>query len=96
MIYQNKRELAVAIDEVINKFKSIDFDITDIEGEYRKFIFILIRKGYKLIAYSPTGLVKSVYVPIDDCFCVDEHLQDLHGKCMESIYNSRRFDIEVD
>ena len=54
---------------------------------------MLVRKGYTLHATSPTRLIKSVSVPIDDAFCVDEHLQELNTLAEESIDNSKRYNV---
>jgi hypothetical protein len=94
MIYQNKKELAKALDEVINKFISLNISITDTKNEHHLMVFMLERKGYKLRAVSPTRKVKSVSIDIDDIFGIDEHLQDLHTYASDSINQSKRYNID--
>jgi hypothetical protein len=94
MIYQNKRELAVAMDDVISKFMSLNLDITDTENEHSLFVFTLERKGYQLRALSPTRLVKNASIPMEDCFSIDEHLQDLHEYCCLRINKSKRYKVK--
>jgi hypothetical protein len=91
MIYPNRKELAEEMDNVINKFMSLNIPIDDTKEEHSIMVFMLVRKGYTLHAKSPTRLIKGVSVPIDDVFCVDEHLQDLHTLAMQSIENSLRY-----
>ena len=91
MLYQNRKELAEELDNVIAEFMSLTMDIEDTEEEHDTAFFLLVRKGYTLHAQSPTRTIKSVSIPIDDTFCVDEHLQDIHTLAQDSIRDSKRY-----
>ena len=93
MIHQNRKDLAEELDTLIAKFISLSMDIADTKEEHSTTFFLLVRKGYTLHATSPTRLIKSVSVPIDDAFCVDEHLQELNTLAEESIDNSKRYNV---
>jgi len=93
MICQNIKELAQQTDECIQKFISLNIPITDTEGQHSLMVFMLERVGYKLYAKSCTTLIKNCFVHLDDAFSLDEHLQDLHSLCCESIMNSKRYGV---
>jgi hypothetical protein len=96
MIYENIRELSKAIDDVIANYLSINYPITDTENQHSLMVFMLVRKGYTLKAVSPTKLIKSTQISVDDIFCVDEHLQQLDELCRNSIRNSQRYALSCD
>ena len=91
MTYSNRKELAEEMDNVIARFMAFTVDINDTKKEHSSAFFHLVREGYKLCAKSPTRLIKSVSVPIDDVFSTDEHLQELHELAINSINNSTRY-----
>jgi len=94
MICQNMKELCEVCDKVISKFMSLNIPIEDTENEHSLMVFILERKGYKLKAYSSTRKIKSCIIDLDDCFSIDEILQDLHTMCEESIDQSKRYSVK--
>jgi hypothetical protein len=96
MVHQNIRDLAQEIDDVIAKYLSINYPITDTENQHSLMVFMLVRKGYTLRAMSPTRLIKSTQISIDDVYCVDEHLQQLDELCRNSISNSQRYALSCD
>ena len=94
MICQDIKELCGVCDKVILKFISFNIPIEDTENEHCLMIFMLERKGYKLKANSCTRKIKSCIIDLDDCFSIDEILQDLHTKCEESIEQSKRYSVK--
>jgi len=93
MIHQTVKELAQECDEAIAKFKSFNIDITDTENEHSLMVFLLVRHGYTLRAVSSGRAIKSCTIKLDDCFHLDELLQDLHTLCENSINNSKRYTV---
>lgn len=93
MIHQTVKELAQECDEVIRRFISLNIPITDTENEHNLMVFLLIRKGYKLYAQSSTKMIRCCEIELDDCFHMDEILQELHTKCCEAINNSKRYEV---
>ena len=94
MIHQTRKEMAAECDEAISKFMSLNFDIEDTEGEHNKMVFILRRHGYTLEAYSPTKEIKSCKQFLDDCYHLDDILQELHTDCINAIGDSKRYSIK--
>jgi hypothetical protein len=86
-----QKELAQNIDEIINKHISMNVMLKDPKNEHKMAIFMMVREGYKLIGRTCTKDFKTVQVDIDDAFCVDEILQELHTECQNSINNSERY-----
>jgi len=92
-ICQNVKELAEVCDEVIAKFISLNIQINDTEKKHSLMVFMLDRRGYKLLAKSCTSDIKHCEVDIDDAFTVDELLQELHTLCQQNIDNSKRYSV---
>jgi len=93
MLHRNQKGLAKECDKVIDKFASLNFDIDDTQGEHTKMVFFLERRGYKLHARSPTGDIKHCMRPLDDCYHLNEILQDLHDECTNAIHKSKRYSV---
>jgi hypothetical protein len=90
-VCQNQKELAGVCDQVIAKFTSLNFEITDSKKEHSLMLFMLVRIGYTLHAKSCTREIKNCKVLLDDVFTIDEILQDLHISCELEIMKSGRY-----
>ena len=93
MIHATLKDLAEECDEAIQKFISLNIPITDTEHKHTLMVFPLIRKGYKLYAQSGTRMIRCCEVVLDDCFHLDEILQELHTKCCEAINKTKRYEV---
>jgi hypothetical protein len=94
MIHQNIKGLQEECDSYISRAVSLNIPITDTENKHSLTVFILQRAFRKFVAYSPTKEIKSAKVTLDDCYCLDELLQDLYSKCLENINNSKRYKVK--
>jgi hypothetical protein len=94
MIHQNIKGLQEECDRYIDRAISLNIPITDTKNEHSLMVFILQREGRKFEAYSPSREIKSAKVTLDDCYHLDELLQDLYSKCLDNINNSKRYKVK--
>lgn len=92
MIHQDIKGLAKECDEVIAKFISFNIPISDTQDEHSLAVFMLVRKGYTLMAQTCTKAFKGATIRLDDAFHMDELLQDLHSECLNEIMKSERYE----
>lgn len=86
--FKNMKKLPLFEIEVINKEQETDYLVFDIsiEDDTLKATHAALTKEDE---DSPKIAFKSV--DLDDCFSLDEHLQDLYSECTEAICNSDFF-----
>lgn len=84
------------MNELLKQFKDMKnlaiFEIEDNKGEHHIFYINGTEKGLEAGGACNVGFLhidkEALSVQWDDCFSLDEHLQELNEKCLEYVNNN--------
>lgn len=90
-MYQDLKEMSVHCDEIIAEFISLNVELASNVHGHTQALFMLQRHGYTLKAITCTKAFKGSSIRLDDCFSMDEILQDLHSELVNNVNDSKEY-----
>jgi hypothetical protein len=87
----NTIEKLIAEWDAVTLIKIFESPVYNAEGDEDYIVWNITHNSTKLIA-TPSEGVETVFLEWDECFSLDEHLQELHTACIYAINDSSLFE----
>ena len=78
--------------EVINNNNEQDWIVCDISIQDN---FMVAQRDSVSVKENESNLIATTKVKLNDCFSIDEHIQELHSKVIEDIINGDLFELPL-